>query len=99
MIHHTERPVKLYNTLIRDDTPRPKKQERPQKTPQQQDAEAAYQWEVRERVRLECLSTVQLRHVCKKEHINVPRYRRGARKVYISAILHRHAKEQGIRLN
>lgn len=99
MIHHTERPVRLYNTLIRDDTPRNKKQPKPPKTPQQQDMEAAFQWEVRERARLESLSTVQLRHLAKKEHISVPRYRRGARKQYIEIILHRHAKEQGIRLN
>lgn len=101
MAHHKERPVRLYNTLIRDDTPRPKKQEeqqKPPKTPQQQDAIAAFQWEAEERRRLERLSTVQLRHLAKKEHIGVPRYGVGARKKFINNIIRHRAKEQGIRL-
>lgn len=104
MIHHTERPVKLYNTLIRDDTPFPKKREseHPVITEEQarkQDTIAVREWAREERARLECLNTVQLRHLAKKEHIKVPKYGRGARKVYIERILRYRAGQQGIRLN
>lgn len=104
MIHHTKRPVKLYNTLVHDDTPRPKKGEtvHPVVTEEQvrrMNTIAARDWAMEERSRLECLSTVQLRHLAKKEHISVPKYGKGARKVFITNIIRHRAKEQGIRLD